>query len=1026
MNLSIIYKLLFTVPLLVFMSIWDKTVPKSSFTPSNQIVGDSLSEEQKRLPENAVQNLKITEGLQAQLFASEPMMTNPTNIDVDDKGRVWVCEAFNYRPDITGNATNKEGDRILILEDSDGDGKADKSTVFYQGSEIESPLGIWVMGNQAIVSQSPYVWLFTDDNGDDKADRKEILMQGMGGKQHDHGMHAFTFGPDGKFYFNFGNEGQTLKDKNGNTLKDKEGNDISLKNYKMGMVFRCNPDMSEIEVLGNNFRNNYEVAVDSYGTMWQSDNDDDGNKGVRINYVMDYGNYGYTDEMTGAGWQANRTNIEEEIPRRHWHLNDPGVVPNLLQTGAGSPTGMCIYEGDLLPEVFRGQMIHSDAGPNVVRSYPVTKDGAGYKASIVNILEGVGDQWFRPSDVCVSPDGSLMVADWYDPGVGGHQAGDLNRGRVFRVAPPKTIYKSPVYNYSNTEGAIAALQNPNLSVRWKAWMALNKMGESAESSLLKLYNEASNPRMKARAFWLLAKGKNGDKYIEMASKDANSDIRIAAIRAARQSKTDIIPLLKSLANDKDAQVRRECALALRHNKDPFAPELWRGLVKQYDGKDRWYLEALGIAADKQWDRFMETLLGNYLSSDEETQANIMKNIVWRSRGEKTATLLEYYIDDKDVPLKDRLRYFRAFDFIPSKNKSQVLLDIIKNTAKTEPAISPVALRHLDADFVKTNPEAKKILCATMADLKGKEYIEFASRYALVEEQPRLLEMILKNENAREAGDILLKNTEGSNPETSGVAFLKGIINNPKKEDDALKVLSALRGTGSKTHLEILNAAAFDKKRSEKFRRTAFENLGGSWGGEDMVLTYLKEGKIEKQFVPSAVQGVSKAWRRNVRTEAYKYLGKTASTQAKMPDINVLVGMKGDAFKGVEQFKTYCAICHQVKNAGVDFGPKLSSIGAKLPKEGQYLAILHPDAGISFGYEGWEIKMKDGSTYMGIISSRTESEWLMKVAGGATQTLKVSEIKSKKQLPNSLMPAGFHESLNQQELADLVEYLMTLK
>lgn len=1019
MNTSFLYKLVFAIPILIFIAFWHKNTTYTRLASPKMRLSDTMSDEEKRRPENAVKNLKVTEGVQVQLFASEPMMTNPTNIDVDDKGRVWVCEAFNYRPDITGNTTKKEGDRILILEDTNGDGKADKSTVFYQGAEIESPLGIWVMGNQAIVSQSPYVWLFTDDNGDDKADRKEILMQGMGGKQHDHGMHAFTFGPDGKFYFNFGNEGQTLKDKNGTTLKDKEGNDISLKNYKMGMVFRCNPDMSDIEVLGNNFRNNYEVAVDSYGTMWQSDNDDDGNKGVRINYVMDYGNYGYTDEMTGAGWQTNRTNVEEDIPRRHWHLNDPGVVPNLLQTGAGSPTGMCIYEGNLLPEVFRGQMIHSDAGPNVVRSYPVVKDGAGYKAQIVNIVEGVGDQWFRPSDVCVAPDGSLMVADWYDPGVGGHQAGDLNRGRIFRVAPPKTIYKSPIYNFSDLNGAIAALQNPNLSVRWKAWTALHKMGESAESALLKLYNEAVNSRMKARAFWLLAKGKNGGTYINLAAQDANADIRMAAIRAAHQSKTDIIPLLKTLANDKDAQVRRECALALRHNKSADAPMIWRTLVENYDGKDRWYLEALGIAADKQWDRFMETLYGNYLSNNEETQANIMKNIVWRSRGEKSATLLEYYIDDKDVPLKERLRYFRAFDFIPSKNKSQVLLNIIKNTAATEPDIAPIALRHLDADFVKTNTEAKKLLRTTMANLKGKEYIEFANRYPLVEEQPRLLEMIVKNDNAREASDILLSYIEG-------VAFVKNIINNPKKEEDALKIMAAMRSTGSKTHLDILNAAAFDKKRSEKFRRTAFQSIGGSWGGEDMILAYLKAGKIEKQFVPSAVEGVSKAWRRNVRTEAYKYLGKTTTTQAKMPDINVLIGMKGDATKGLEHFKTYCGICHQVKNEGVDFGPKLTNIGAKLPKEGQYLAILHPDAGISFGYEGWEIKMKDGSTYMGIITSRTESEWTMKMAGGTTQNLKVSNIKSKKQLPNSLMPTGFHESMSQQELVDLVEYLVGLR
>ena len=144
-------------------------------------------------------------------MATEPMLKNPTNIDVDERGRVWVCEAYNYRPAINGNPINALGDRIMILEDNDGDGKTDTAKVFYQGPEINAPLGICVLGNKVIVSQSPYVWVFYDDNGDDKADRKEILFQGIGGEQHDHGVHAFTFGPDGKLYFNFGNEGQTVK-----------------------------------------------------------------------------------------------------------------------------------------------------------------------------------------------------------------------------------------------------------------------------------------------------------------------------------------------------------------------------------------------------------------------------------------------------------------------------------------------------------------------------------------------------------------------------------------------------------------------------------------------------------------------------------------------------------------------------------------------------------------------------------------------------------------------------------------------
>jgi putative membrane-bound dehydrogenase-like protein len=243
-------------------------------------------------------------------------------------------------------------------------------------------LGIWVMGNKVVVSCSPNVFIFSDNDGDDVPDEKELLFTGLGGEQHDHAVHAMIFGPDGKLYFNYGNEGGQLKDKNGNIVIDNAGRKVIAdgKPYHQGMIFRMNPDGSELEVMGHNFRNNFEVAVDSYGTMWQSDNDDDGNRAVRINYVIPYGNYGYRDEITGAGWRARRTNLEEEIPLQHWHLNDPGVVPNLLQTGAGSPTGILVYEGRLLPERFWDQKIHADAGPNVVRSYPVTKEGAGYKA----------------------------------------------------------------------------------------------------------------------------------------------------------------------------------------------------------------------------------------------------------------------------------------------------------------------------------------------------------------------------------------------------------------------------------------------------------------------------------------------------------------------------------------------------------------------------------------------------------------------------------------------------------------------
>ncbi|MEX0894554.1 MAG: PVC-type heme-binding CxxCH protein, partial [Balneolaceae bacterium] len=216
-----------------------------------------LSEEERHRPENSLLGIELRDGLEAQLFASEEMVVNPTNMDIDERGRVWITEGVNYRPDLNPQMPVKEeGDRIVILEDTNGDGKADSEKVFYQGREIDSALGIMVLGNQVIVSRSPHVFIFTDTTGNDQADTKEILFSGIGGEQHDHGVHAFVMGPDGKFYFNAGDQGQYIHDAEGELIVDQAGNRVITDGnpYRKGMIFRVNRDGSEFEVLAHNFR----------------------------------------------------------------------------------------------------------------------------------------------------------------------------------------------------------------------------------------------------------------------------------------------------------------------------------------------------------------------------------------------------------------------------------------------------------------------------------------------------------------------------------------------------------------------------------------------------------------------------------------------------------------------------------------------------------------------------------------------------------------------------------------------------
>ena len=625
----------------------------------------------ERHPDLAVNGLEVGDGMVATLAASEPKLYSLTNLDIDHRGRVWVCEVMNYRKHAN---RRPEGDRILILEDTDKDGVMDKQTVFYQGRDVDSAMGICVLGNKVIVSATPKVLVFTDKDGDDKPDTKTVMFDQTGQPQHDHSVHSFVFGPDGKLYWNFGNTGKAVKGATGETVTDIRGNEVidNGKPYYGGMIFRCDLDGTNFEVLAHNFRNNYEVAVDSYGRLWQSDNDDDGNKGVRINYILEYGNYGYRDELTGAGWRAERTGMAEEIPLRHWHLNDPGVIPNLLQTGAGSPTGITIYEGTLLPARLRNEVIHCDAGPNIVRAYPTKISGAGFTATMDNVVEGI-DKWFRPADVCVAPDGSIYVTDWYDPGVGGHNMQDLERGRLFRIAPEGSEYHFQELDLSSIDGAVAGLKSPNLSTRYLAWTNLHRAGEQAEAALRQFY-EVGTSRERARALWLLAKidGKSLH-YVQLAAHDDDAEIRATSLRIARQTGINLVAVIDLLKDDPSPQVRREALVALRFLKSPEAHRLWAHLATKHHGQDRWYLEALGVGADLHWEgRFTAWL--ELVGEDWDTPAG--RDIIWRSRSKKAPAFLAEILLDKNTTEAEQPRYLRAFDYHNGPEKDAALEKIL--------------------------------------------------------------------------------------------------------------------------------------------------------------------------------------------------------------------------------------------------------------------------------------------------------------------------------------------------------------
>ncbi|HEY8936160.1 MAG TPA: PVC-type heme-binding CxxCH protein [Cyclobacteriaceae bacterium] len=978
----------------------------------------SCSEKEKadeHSPETSLKDLKVYDGLEVTLFASEPALTNPTNIDVDSRGRVWVCEAYNYRSKLNPkNPVKAEGDRILILEDTDSDGKADKTTVFYQGTDVNAALGIAVLGNKVIVSCSPNVLVFTDENGDDVPDKKEILFKGIHGEQHDHGMHAFVFGPDGRLYFNFGNEGKVLLDSKGDTVVDIHSKHVMTegKPFREGLVMRCEPDGSNVEVLAQNFRNNYEVTVDPYGSLWQSDNDDDGNKGTRINFVMEQGNYGYKDYITGASWGARRTNMEKEIPFRHWHLNDPGVIPNLLQTGAGSPTGITVYDGTLLPAVFQGQIIHSDAGPNVVRSYPVKVDGGGYKADIVPILEIKKDQWFRPSDVCVAPDGSLFIADWYDPGVGGHQVGDLERGRIYRVAPPKTNYNIEPVNVSTPDGAATALVSPNYATRYLGWMALQKFDDQGEAALTKLWN-GSNTRQRAQALWLLARlPQKGDQYLAEALKDKDENIRITALRATRQLKKDVLGACEALQNDLSAGARREVAIALKGIGDARAAEVWANVALQYAGNDRWYVEALGIGEEGNEDLYFNA----WKKKVKDVNTPASRDIVWRSRSKDAMPLMANYI--RESKGNDVLRYFRAFDFQKDPSKQKVLQSLLTSNNET---VILYALKSMNVKQVKPSPALTAAINKTLAKYKGTiEFVELINTFRLQNKAQDLFDLGVQYPDST-VGRMAMQTLIEWNNTTLIEKALK-----EKQSDKIQALIKALWPLMSQRKVvSMMERIIGDSTVPLDDRKLAIRTFGGPWNSEDRLIELARDNKIPADLQPAAAAVFMSAWRENIRNDGAKYLKLPGTDGKPLATIADLLAKTGNAVKGKEVFSTYCTSCHAVNKEGVDFGPALSEIGSKLPKEGLYSAIIFPDAGVSFGYEGYQVKLKDGSQAVGIISSETEEQLEVKYMKNV-QTIDQNKVESKTKMENSLMPSNLQSVMSEEQLINLVEYLSSLK
>ncbi|WP_214226368.1 PVC-type heme-binding CxxCH protein [Pedobacter sp. B4-66] len=657
---------------------------------------------------NVHAGLYLPKGFTATVWAESPQFYNPTNMDVDAKGRVWVTEAVNYRNynnDSTKFIHHAKGDRVMILEDTDGDGKSDHSKVFVEDKDLVSPLGIAVIGNKVIVSCAPSIIVYTDNDGDDKPDSKEIFLTGFGGKDHDHSLHSLVAGPDGKWYFNVGNAGpHEVKDKAGWNLRsgslytggspyNKENNGGQKsddgKVWVGGLALRIGEDGKGLEVMAHNFRNAYELALDSYGNMWQSDNDDQVVT-CRTSYVMEGGNAGYFSADGNRYWQADQRPGQSTFTA-HWHQEDPGVMPAGDNTGAGSPTGMVVYEGDAFGNQYRGMLLSCEAGKNVIYGYKPKPKGAGFelkRKNFISTLKTVDDnykwdekvtsesKWFRPSDISVGTDGALYIADWYDPVVGGHKMDDPKGfGRIYRITPTGKNLKLPRIDLNSVNGQIQALLNPAINVRNAGFVALKAQGSQVIDQVRDVL-KSTNAFHRARAVWLMAQlGESGKAEVKQLLNDKDAAIRLTAFRALKQDKAAIPELLKIAVNDTSAAVRREVAIALRDLPAAESTKLIVSLAAGFDGNDPWYLNALGIAATGKED-LVYTAIKKAIGNDDPLQwSNKFAKIAWRIHPATAIKDLTVRAGSPKISKEERKRAITALAFSNTTKSVESMLEL---------------------------------------------------------------------------------------------------------------------------------------------------------------------------------------------------------------------------------------------------------------------------------------------------------------------------------------------------------------
>jgi len=1033
--------------------------------------------------EAARRKLKLAPGLQVSLWASEPMLANPVAISIDEKGRVFVAECWRrhtstldihmrkewldddlacrrhedqiaYHERRLGDKAKDwriESERIRILEDRSGKGRADRAVTFSDGYRDLCEgigAGILVRDGEVWYACIPNLWYLKDTDGDGVADVRKSLHTGfgvhLGASGHD--MHGLRFGPDGKLYWSHGDRGFHV---------EAEGKTISFPDG--GGVLRSNPDGSELEIVCTGLRNPQELQFDQYGNLFTGDNNiskaPDVGETCRWTYVVEGADFGwrigYQFMEKGGAWCA-----EDQ-----WKLEAGFQVPCVARLGHG-PSGVTVHPGiAAIPERYRNHFFMCDY-PGGVWTFEMRPRGASFE--MVGLEKFVWE--LQAPDVEFAPDGSMFIADW----VGMWDKAD--RGRLWRVADPDRLRDPAVLEVKklieegmkgrSVEELSRLLGHADQRIRQSAQFELATRKESGVFSHL---TDRSWPQLvRLHAIWGLGQLKAKDLLLPLLG-DSDPEVRAQAAKTLGGLRTVLAyDRLVALLRDESPRVRFFAALGIGKigKRDAVGPII--DFLRVNNNEDR-MLQHAGIMALVG----MEDVEGILAAGKDPSAAVRMAALVALRRLKRPEAAR--FLSDADPKLV--LEAARAIYDVPLEAAMPALRDLLRTPAAPERAL----LRSVNAAFRLGDAEALAAFAArpeAPASVRV-EALEVLADWEKPSGRDRLMGLwrpiperpadAAASAVASRLRTFLLDPSDGVSGAAARVAaryklegagaLLRDAFGDrslvPGTRLAALRALAGLGGDlgptvlaalGEKDEAIVREAVRLLPRsglpealpRLEKIlaasdsvavRQAAVLALGEL--GADSVL-----GSLFDQGVPPSLELElleAAARRPPLKPRLAAFDAARRKDDPLSPYRESLEGGDGEAGRRIffERTDVQCVRCHGVGDQGGQVGPPLTKIGGEKPREYLLESILFPNKQIAEGWGQVAVQLNNDAIEIGRIAKESDGFLMLVLPDGTRKAIAKSDIKARK-AALSAMPEDLAKSLSKRDLRDLVAYLSSLR